>query len=262
MGKTNFGFTNMDVIMDATQAAAKMTGQGCDDSATQHVDRPPTDALPNQGEVMMFHIDTGTPQDEDQDRLLWQKRPACNWNTGKWISLSVPASQLAPIRDLRRRAVMKEVRGVMMPVLGLETDKMSQSQRQTKLKLKLKLPGTDRLSLGHEDRVGNVTKETRPRVAVGVAVLTANKDSMGEMRKYNGLLVYNNRDFAKGPADKPLLGWVIAETPQAVRRGRYMALLVYKERLNMIILGHELGRRIIYVCHAADETNNFGNTID
>ena len=139
----------------------------------------------------------------------------------------------------------------MMPVTELGFDNMNQPQRKTKLPPEFKFQGTDRLSLGRE-----------ARVTVVVAVLTANKDSMGEMRKYNGLLVYNNRDFAKGPADKPLLGWVIAETPQAVRRGRYMALLVYKEGLNMIILGHELGRRIIYVCHAADETNNFENTID
>ena len=61
-----------------------------------------------------------------------------------------------------------------------------------------------------------------------VAVLTANKDSMGEMGKYYGLLVYNNRDFVTDTADKPLLGWVVAETPKAVSRGRYMALLVYK----------------------------------
>ena len=86
-----------------------------------------------------------------------------------------------------------------------------------------------------------MTKETGSRVAVVVVVLTANKDSMEEMRKYNSLLVYNNRDFATDPANKTLLGWVIAETPQAVSRRRYMALLVYKEGLNKIMLGQVLG---------------------
>ena len=82
MGETNLGLPTMDqVMMDATQAAARKTGQVCDLSATHHVDRPPTDALTNQGEVRMFHIDTGTPQDKDQDELPWQKRPACNWDT-------------------------------------------------------------------------------------------------------------------------------------------------------------------------------------
>ena len=100
--------------MDANQAAGKMTGQVCEDSATQHVDRPPTNALTNHGEVMMFHIVTGTPQDEDRDRLLWQRRPACNWVTGKWIGVSMPTRQVAPIMDLHSRADSKEVRGVMM----------------------------------------------------------------------------------------------------------------------------------------------------
>ena len=159
VGKTNLGLTNMDhVMMDATQAAAKMTWQVRNDSAIQHVDRPLSNALTNQGEVMMFHIHTGTPQDEDQDRLLWQKRPACNWDTGKWTGLSAPASQVAPIRDFHSRADMEEVRGAMMAVPKLETDKMSQSQRQTKLPPELKFPGTNRLSVGHEARVWDVTK--------------------------------------------------------------------------------------------------------
>jgi hypothetical protein len=65
------------VIMDAAKSAAKMTGQVYDLSATNHVDKPQTNALTNQGEVMMFHIDKGKTQDEDQNRWLWQRRPAC-----------------------------------------------------------------------------------------------------------------------------------------------------------------------------------------
>ena len=36
--------------------------------------------------------------------------------------------------------------------------------------------------------VGSVDKDAQPRVAIVVAVLTAEKDSLGEMRTYNGLL--------------------------------------------------------------------------
>ena len=136
-----------------------------------------------------------------------------------------------------------------MPVTELGFDNMNQPQRKTKLPPEFKFQGTDRLSLGRE-----------ARVTVVVAVLTANKDSMGEMRKYNGSLVHNNGNPATYPADKPLLGWVIAETPQAGTRGRYMALLVYKEGLNMIMLGQVLGRRIIDICHAADEANLMDDT--
>lgn len=79
MEDTKLGLPTMDqVMMDAAQAADEMTGQVY---ATHDVDRPPTDALTNQGEAM-FHIDTGTMQYEDQDRLLWQRRLAFNWDTG------------------------------------------------------------------------------------------------------------------------------------------------------------------------------------
>ena len=70
MGEINLRLPTMDqVMMDATQAAAKMTGQVCEVSATCHVDRPPSNALTNQVELMMFQLDAGTLQDEDQDRL-------------------------------------------------------------------------------------------------------------------------------------------------------------------------------------------------
>ena len=59
MGETNPRLPTMDqVMLDATKAATKMTGQVYDLSTTHHVDRPPTDGLTDQGEVMMFHRDT------------------------------------------------------------------------------------------------------------------------------------------------------------------------------------------------------------
>ena len=76
------------------------------------------------------------------------------------------------------------------------------------------------------------------------------------------MLVYNNGDFARDPADKPMLGWVVAAMLQAVSRGTYMALLVYKEGLSLIMLGQVLGRKMINVCHAANEANKKDASID
>ena len=88
-----------------------------------------------------------TLQDEDQDRLLWQKRPACNWDAGTWSGLSGPTEQLAPIKDLHGRLDTKEVRGVVMPVPEFVTDKMSGPMRQEELPPELTFTGTDRLGI-------------------------------------------------------------------------------------------------------------------
>ena len=65
------------------------------------------------------------------------------------------------------------------------------------------------------------------------------------------MLVYHNKDLATDPTNKPILGWIVAETPQAMNRERFMALLIYKEGLNMIMLDHVRGEQMIYVCDAA-----------
>ena len=117
-----------------------------------------------------------------------------------------------------------------MPEPEFETDEMNKSQnKQKRLPPELRFPGSNGSSLGHEARVGSVTREPGSRMALVVAVLTANKDYIGEVREYNGLLVYHNKDFATDPTDKPLLGWIVAETPQAVNRERFMALLTTKK---------------------------------
>ena len=95
--------------------------------------------------------------------------------------------------------------------------------------------------MGQETRVTSVIKEPRPRITMVIALLSANKDSLGGVRKYHGLLIYNNRGFAD-PAAQPLVGWIVAETPKALSGGRYMTLLIYKEGLNMVVLDHEVGR--------------------
>ena len=59
--------------------------------------------------------------------------------------------------------------------------------KQTVVPPERTFPSSDRLGLGHVARVGTMTKETQPRIAVVVVVLTANNDRMGEARKYNGL---------------------------------------------------------------------------
>ena len=77
------------------------------------------------------------------------------------------------------------------------------------------------------------------------------------MRKYRRLLIYSIRGFAADTADQSLLGWIVAETPKAVRGGRYMALLICKEGLNMVVLDHELGRRMV-----EDAADRLDNTLD
>ena len=63
------------------------------------------------------------------------------------------------------------------------------------------------------------------------------RDSLGEKRTFSGLLVYNTENLYTNPTNKPLLGWIIAETPAAVRTGRYMVLLVKKWGVNMVMMG-------------------------
>ena len=59
MGEINIRSPTMDqVMMDTTQAAAKMIEQMCEGSATRHEDGPPSDALSNQEELMMFQFET------------------------------------------------------------------------------------------------------------------------------------------------------------------------------------------------------------
>ena len=100
MGETNLGLPMDQVRMDATKAAAVMTGQ-------------------EKG--MMFHIDKVTLQDVDQDRLLWQERPARNWDTGNWSGLSAPADQTTPTRNLHSGFDMEEVSGARMSMCELKT---------------------------------------------------------------------------------------------------------------------------------------------
>ena len=141
------------VMMDATQAAAKMTWQVRNDSAIQHVDRPPSNALTNQGEVMMFHIDTGTPQDEDQDRLLWQKRPACNWDTGKWTGLSAPASMvcLIPLSEAELMSKLTRPEGAARGSCQLRQQLCFAEGFYTYLYLQLQTSSTSSLIRAHLD---------------------------------------------------------------------------------------------------------------
>ena len=174
-----------------------------------------TAKMTGQEEEMMFLINQGTLQGGDRDGLLWQKRSACNWDIGIWSGLQTPADHLTKIRDLYSRADTKVSRGVMIP--EPETNEISRYQhRQEKLPPELGLTGTDGSSLGHKKQVLSGTKESQPRMAVMVAVLTANKDCMGEMEKYNGLLVYHVGDVATSPTDRPIVGWIIADTPRGV----------------------------------------------
>ena len=87
------------------------------------------------------------------------------------------------------------------------------------------------------DRVGYATIERQPRVSTMASVLTTRRDNMGEKRTYSVLFVYNTENRYTNPTNKPSLGWIIAETPAAVRTGRYMVLLVNKWGVNMVMMG-------------------------
>ena len=95
-----------------------------------------------------------------------------------------------------------------------------------------------------------------------IVVLTADKTSLGGMRTYPGMLIYNNRGLAADLANQPLLGWIVAVTPKAVSGGRYMALMIYKEGLNMVVLDHKLDRQMVDMCLAADAADRMDNTIN
>ena len=76
------------------------------------------------------------------------------------------------------------------------------------------------------------------------------------------MLVHNSRGFTADPDVQPLIGLIVAEMPQAVNGGRYMALLTYGEEVKMVVLDHELGRQLVDVCLVADATDEECLTID
>ena len=104
--------------------------------------------------------------------------------------------------------------------------------------------------------------EPRPRIAVGIAVRNTYKESLRGVRKYHGLVIHKNRGFNADPDVQGLLGLIVAEMPQAVSGGRYMALLTYREEVTMIVLDHELGLQMIDLCLAADGAAEKCDTID
>ena len=124
---------------------------------------------------------------------------------------TLPASHLTKIKDLHGGADTQVSRGAMIP--GVESERMRSQHRQKKLPPELGLAVIDNMSLGHGDTVGSLMKEPGPRMAVMVAVLTANKDYMGGVGRNNGLLLYHDGDFATSPTDRPIVCWIIADTP-------------------------------------------------
>ena len=59
--------------------------------------------------------------------------------------------------------------------------------------------------------------EPKLRIAVTIAELTNSGYNGNESTKYHGLLVYDNKDFATDTDGRPLLGWIVAETPKKVQ---------------------------------------------
>ena len=95
-----------------------------------------------------------------------------------------------------------------------------------------------------------------------VVVLTATRDNhMGRVVEYNGLLVYRDGDSTTSPTDRPILGWIIASTPRAMIGRRFMALMFYKEGLNMAIIDKEMGDKMLELCLTAKVADRVANTV-
>ena len=110
-------------------------------------------------------------------------------------------------------------------------------------------------------------KEPKPRIAVAIAALIHNEKHLEHMKKYYGLLVYNDRGITTDKTEEPLVGWIIAETPWAMDGGEYMVLLIYKKEINMVMIDHVLGNQIIDTIQAAgtvdmiDKENDYGDRV-
>ena len=74
------------------------------------------------------------------------------------------------------------------------------------------------MSLENEAGVGDVVMGNKPRIAVMIAELYGNGYNGTESKKYHGLLVYNNKNFATAMDGRPFFGWTVATTPQRHRR--------------------------------------------
>ena len=89
---------------------------------------------------MMFQTYTGTTQDKDEERLLWEKQPVCNWDnvTGSGVSVD----RTTQMRDSHRKVDKEKVKGAMMPMPELKNDVIDTSQTQEELPPELRLLDT------------------------------------------------------------------------------------------------------------------------
>ena len=119
----------------------------------------------------------------------------------------------------------------------------------------------------HNHRVEQMTEEPKPRIAVAIAELIHSKNNLEHMRQYHGLLVYNDRGVVTDQTEEPLVGWIIAETPRAMDGGRYMAFLIYRKEIDMVMIDQVLGHQMIDTIQAAGmvdiiyEENNYGDRL-
>lgn len=94
----------------------------------------------------------------------------------------------------------------------------------------------------HQNGITNSDKtklmrESGPRMAVKVVVMTATRDDhLGGVVEYNRLRVYHDENTTTSLVDRPLLGWIIASTPQTASWGKFMALMFYMELETIYLL--------------------------
>ena len=132
---------------------------------------------------MMFKSTTRATQDKHEDRLLHEKKTASNWDNVK----------------------------------GGGDGREDRSQTRRKLQPELRILDNDMLSLKGEAGVGDMVMEHKPRIALMIAELHASGYNRTESKKYHWLLVYNDESFDTD--EGPLLGWIVAATPQTASVG-------------------------------------------
>ena len=71
----------------------------------------------------------------------------------------------------------------------------------------------------HNNRAEQLPKKPKPRITWSIAAMTHEKDNMGHMRQYQGLLVYKNSGITTDRTEEPLKGWIVAETTRAMDGG-------------------------------------------
>jgi hypothetical protein len=109
--------------------------------------------------------------------------------------------------------------------------------------------------MAQTDIVEQLTEGLKPRIAGAIAALIHSKNGLNHMKQYNGLLVYIDRDIISAQTEEALVGWIIAKTTRTMDGGWYIALLIYREEINIVMIDQVVGHRMIDTILAANMVN-------